>query len=400
MSFSNPTPIRIGMTGNISGRQYRVVGRVVLGEQEEGQTYYWNEFNLEDSDGTNATLVFEVTEEDGEWRLFHMFEPDFPLTAEDAATKRAGDPLNLEGTQVFVHLVSSSRVYHIEGKAPEGVEVGDVAHYFNAVTGNKMIVVSWTGDEVECYKGIDLSRYVVSSAFNVGLSNLTGAYTASGKGCSVSGIVVGVVVALCILTFALVGYRSFASHRRPLAFVKTPAPASRLSVGQNGRLAGSPFRVQTHVVAEVAFVGWKFGRHEYVLHDEEGTRALLICGSKPGAADWWLFKPLAMTNDPGDHPKSRAPLTPQEAAAVKWGQTVNINGTEGKVTELFQCNVHDVESPEASDLNAGDVFFGFTATTKSGLLLVRWNGQYINFFEGTPLSEKDVVGAFAKAGGK
>ena len=44
-------------------------------------------------------------------------------------------------------LVDESRVYHIEGKAPEGVEIGDVAHYFNAETGNNMQVVSWTGDE-------------------------------------------------------------------------------------------------------------------------------------------------------------------------------------------------------------------------------------------------------------
>ena len=57
LSYSNPTPIRIGMTGNLSGKQYRVVGRVVLGEEEDGDTYYWNEFNLESDGGDVATLV-------------------------------------------------------------------------------------------------------------------------------------------------------------------------------------------------------------------------------------------------------------------------------------------------------------------------------------------------------
>src|ERR1035437_7266407 len=110
------------MTGDISGKQYRVVGRVVLGEEEEGGTYYWNEFNLE-SDGCEvATQVYEATDRGGEWRLFHLFEPACPMTAADAATKREGDPLDLEGIHMFVRLVSQSRVYHIEGKAPEGGE--------------------------------------------------------------------------------------------------------------------------------------------------------------------------------------------------------------------------------------------------------------------------------------
>lgn len=155
------------MTGKLSGTQYRVVGRVVLGEDEDGDTYYWNEFNLESDGGGVATLVYEETEQGGEWRLFRLFEPAHPLTAADAATKRAGDPLNLDGVQMFVRLVSKSRIYHIEGKAPEGEAVGEVAHYFNAAAGNTMIVVSWTGEEVEFYKGLDLSPTTVSAAFNV-----------------------------------------------------------------------------------------------------------------------------------------------------------------------------------------------------------------------------------------
>ena len=69
------------------------------------------------------------------------------MTAADAATKRVGDRLNLTGEDVRVTLRSTSRVYHIEGQAPEGVEVGDVANYFNAQAGNDMQVVSWTGDD-------------------------------------------------------------------------------------------------------------------------------------------------------------------------------------------------------------------------------------------------------------
>ena len=55
-----------------------------------------------------------------------------------------------------------------------------------------------------------------------------------------------------------------------------------------------------------------------------------------------------------------------------------------------------MESPEASDISPGDVFFGFTGQAQYTQLLVRWNTTYVNFFEGKPLLEKDVVAAFGQ----
>jgi hypothetical protein len=384
LSYSNPTPIRLGMTGDLSGKQYRVVGRVVLGEEEEGGTYYWNEFNLESDGGEVATLVYEETERDGEWRLFHLFAPACPMTAADAATKRAGDPLDLEGMRMFVRLVSKSRVYHIEGKAPEGVEVGEEAHYFNAVSGNNMIVVSWTGEEVEFYKGLDLSPTTVSSAFNVRLVDFSRLFRAPGGRSRLPGLVAGLIGALVLLMILVIGRRSFTSSRRPPAIVRMGAPASPLAVGKAGSLRGTHFRLQSHLLVEMAMVGRKFDRHEYLLSDDEGTKALLVRGSRPGAGDWWLFKPLQPVT----------PLTPQQAAAVGWGQPVNVDGLAAKVSELFQSTIRQVDSAEASDLSPGDVFFGFAGPAQNAQLLVRWNVNYINFFQGVTLQEKEVVAAF------
>jgi hypothetical protein len=134
----------------------------------------------------------------------------------------------------------------------------------------------------------------------------------------------------------------------------------------------------------MAMVGRKFDRHEYLLSDDDGTKALLVRGSKPGAGDWWLFKPL----------QPRTPLSPQQAAAVRWGQTVNVDGLAAKVSELFQSTIRQVDSPEASDLSPGDVFFGFGGPAQNDQLLVRWNVNYINFFQGVALQEKEVVAAF------
>src|SRR6185436_1169533 len=110
MSFVNPTALRLGQSGVLAGRQFRIVGRVVMGMDDNGETYYWNEFNIVDNAGEHATLVFEDTDRGGEWKLFTMFEPQYTMTAEDAATRRIGDELNLEGTQVRVSLVDESQV--------------------------------------------------------------------------------------------------------------------------------------------------------------------------------------------------------------------------------------------------------------------------------------------------
>jgi hypothetical protein len=55
-----------------------------------------------------------------------------------------------------------------------------------------------------------------------------------------------------------------------------------------------------------------------------------------------------------------------------------------------------VESPEASDLNTGDVFFGFAGRTEDAQLLARWNTSHLNFFQGRALQEKEVLAAFGQ----
>jgi hypothetical protein len=379
------------MVGTLFDKRYRVAGRVVLGAEYAGETCYWNEFNLVTMEGESATLVFEMTERGAQWRLFTLFEPQYPLTAEDAATKQVGDPLNLEGTDVRITLVDKSRVYHIEGEAPEGVEVGDVAHYFNAEGGNTMLVVSWTGDEVECYLGGDLSYATVKSAFNLRGEALAGfsSFLNSPDAASSSTAwlrFVGVFLGVIIL---FVGYSSCRPGRSPAAVKKNSAPASLLTLGSAGKLNGRDYRVQAHAIVEIAQVGRLYERHEYQLFDAEGNKALLVCGVKPGTRDWVLFTPL----DP------LTPLTPREAAALRAGDTVNLSGYVGPVGELFQSTVRQTESAEAADSKNGTVFYGFSAQSGSTLLLVQWNDSGITFYSGKPLPPKAVASTLCRKPG-
>ena len=115
-----------------------------------------------------------------------------------------------------------------------------------------------------------------------------------------------------------------------------------------------------------------------------GGKALLVRDSKPGAKDWVLLTPL----------QPAEPLTPQQAGAVRLGQTVNVDGVVAKVSNLFQSTFHQAESPEADAFKNGDVLYCFSGPAGPDTLLVRWNATYINFFRGHALPEKEVTAAF------
>jgi hypothetical protein len=403
MSFENPTPLRLGMAGTFAGKRYRIVGRVVMGMDDEGETYYWNEFNLKSDDGENITLVHEPTEDGEAWRLFTLFEPDNPMSVQEAASIRVGDEVNLEGNPIRVTLMDESQVYYIEGEAPEGVEVGDVANYFNAETDNKMQVVSWTGNEIEFYRGANLHPETVAAAFNTHIepcrkvssaTSLLGSMGSQFEGSddSASPWVIKVVVGLLALVIMFVWFSTRGSLWRRTSVVRSSAPASPLSVGNAGSLEGTTFHVGAHAVVAIQEVGRYFERHEYLLVDTNGKPALLVYGLKPGGKDWCLFSALQPTDA----------FTPQKAAAVRYGELVNIDGIVAPATELFQTTVlgTDVENPTAPVLRTGERLFGFAANANGMQLLVRWNESGIAFHHGSILPEKTVTQAFSQTARK
>jgi len=128
-----------------------------------------------------------------------------------------------------------------------------------------------------------------------------------------------------------------------------PPPAARLKAGSTGRLKGTDYRIQSHALVEVALQGRQFQRQEYGLASDYGDKALLVCGPGPGASDWMLYTPL--------HPAE--PLTPQQAGAIRLGQTINVDGVGVRVSELFQSTTRLVEAAEAdrAEQRRRDVLF-------------------------------------------
>lgn len=386
MSLANPTALNLGRAGELNGRRYTVRGRVVLRADIDGEAYFWNEYNLVDALGRAVTLVYEESEAGSPWKLFEDFTPSAPLTAREAASKRAGDEVRLDGRVAQVSLVDESEVVTIEGRAPEGVETGDVANYFNADVGDEMIVVSWSGEEVEYFRGREIPARVVEAAFQLPATRSTPSFLGAAAGGDRSRqVLVGVIIfVLFAAGFGL--YSTTRDHRTSRLPPPQPAPVRQLADGAQGTLEGRHFTLQGHTLTAVSRLGKRFERREYRLVDDAGQPALLVNCLGGNPAEWHLLRPL----------ESPRTYRPEDAAAVKVGATVSAGGGPVQVLQVFLARA--VQSDGRTFNDWGDaVHYGFIARGESGWCLARWNEREVQWFTGRAVPEKDVLAAFGVA---
>lgn len=388
MSNANPTPVRVGMTGTFAGKPYTIIARVVMGMEEEGETYYWNEFYLSDGSDRIAMLVCEEVYGAQQWRLFTEFTPQQPLTAREAGLKKVGDRVDLDGVSAEVTVVDETRVYFIEGKAPDWVSVADEAKYFNAEAGGKMWVVSWSGDEVECYRGMQLHPEMVAQALRLPPDSFKQAARSGSLTGSGGGLNFGVISAL--LTFAVGGFFIFRSCSSAPRFTTThsptpppqvvqpqPAPPPPLTVGTNVTLDGQAFLVVGHRVVEYTKVNARWSSRQYQVTDDAGQTNLLVLRAQPNSSNWQLFKPLAPVRPP----------TPLVAAAMRAGEAVTLDDFQGRVSELFMSRALTNTAGFPDAFTGGGLTYHYLAQTNTSTLLASWNGERIVFHRGQTVAK-------------
>ena len=398
MSSANPAPLPIGARGQLHGWRMRIVARLVLAADFAGETYYWNEYVLAGESGGDGLLVHEEGESGPEWKLFRRFEPARPLSARAAAAKRTGDTVDLDGTPVRITLVGQSRVHHIEGPPPEGVGLGGIAHYFNADTGPRMLVASWTGDAIEFFEGRDVPGPLVAQAFGVPASAPAFAPPRSARAAlggllqtSRSSLGTALVVFLLATVTMLAAFAFFVGKRKqtPVPVVAAPAaPPTTLATGAAGRLGVERFSVAGSGTVELARLAGRHRLREYQLDRENGAAWLLVQGLQGGRAEWHLFRPIAP-------PPEFA--TPFAAAAVRRLSWVTVDGEKLQVLDVFRAQAQPAETPAPALLPAGSVRYGFHGRTGRDVVLARWSETGLEVFRGVPFAESDVRTAFAPA---
>lgn len=404
MSLANPTPLIVGTTGLLDGRRFRVAGRVVLGVEVEGETYYWNEFNLVDGFGRTATLVFEETEDGPSWKLFELIEPPPTLTVAEAAEKRVGQMVTLDGEPARITLVGQSRVHFIEGTGPDGTEVGDVANYFNVDRGDRMLVASWTGDEIEFYAGRDRYSSEVAEAFGlpksskslsaaagVSLDPSTRPKTSSTTGCVVWAVLIlfgffsCTNCSTCTISTSPDTTAPATRQQAPAPPSKKPAPTLRLANGAQGSLGQINYTVEGRALVEIARVGSRHDEHEYALASSSESGALLIQGLNGGDKEWHLLLPVTRAAD-------HAGLTPHQAATLRKGAPVQAIGRTFRITSLFQATVRSLEA-NRTNMTWPNVQYGFIAQDGAEWMVARWTETGIRVYRGRTLPEIEILAA-------
>jgi hypothetical protein len=196
----NTTPLRVGMKGTFFGREYELIGRVVLSMQEEGQTYYWDEFELVSADGHILYLEFD----EGSWKLMEPFQPSIGLLPSGASERlHVGAMLPLEGAQVMVKEVAQKRIEFIQGQLTYEANVGDTGMYADAQRLNRHFSIEWTPDEIEFYHGRPMAEREVFGAF--GLKQAIDALDHRAVQSRSQNLFAGVCLILSLFSFALYG---------------------------------------------------------------------------------------------------------------------------------------------------------------------------------------------------
>ena len=370
MSTNNPTSLRIGMSGQLLDRTYKICGRVTLSTDVDGERYYWQEFFLKASNGEEATLVFEETERGPTWKLFQYFEPQAPFSIVDLSRVNVGDTVGVDDFKGTVDLIGKSTVRAIEGEAPEGVERGDYSQYFNATAGDATLVVSWANGEVEHYVGQDLTRNIVRNAFGAELpASYTNQSFSSTNSESSSqpfsfGKILGVAVLALFLIFQFTRCAPI-SCSTGADFPSRAAPAAKLEISNSLLLAGRNQRVTSCAIVEYATIHFTRQARLYELMDDAGNRSQVLQGIENEEKKWVFLDSL--TSEP------ITDRTPQQLGALQAGAAFKLGGKPMTVATLYRLRVLRVTAGKSETFPTGKVRYGFIAGQASDWTMVDWD---------------------------
>jgi hypothetical protein len=118
---------------------------------------------------------------------------------------------------------------------------------------------------------------------------------------------------------------------------------------------------------------------------DDGHQALLVCGRSPKDGTWEVFTPL----------QPLEPITPSQAGAMRLGQSVDVEGVQGTIDELFLARSEKIEQLTNSTPLPGSLCYNFSAKGPYRRLLVRWDATGINFFQGVDVPKADVIKGFS-----
>lgn len=141
-----PSPLYLDATGQIAGRTFRVLGRLVY-EYDGG---LWTEWFLDVEDAGRAWLV----EDEGTFTIYQLQEADVP----PFASVRVGQTVSIGEREVYVNEVGEATVVGTEGSFGVPILPGETIRYVDGVAGTTQVSVEYAEAVTEVFVGKAVPR--------------------------------------------------------------------------------------------------------------------------------------------------------------------------------------------------------------------------------------------------
>lgn len=388
MNTENPTPLRLGLSGRLSGQEYRIVGRAAMSTEFGGQTYGWNEFLLQAPSGERATLVCEDQEDGPQWKLFVSLAESSSISQESVTALKVGDSLVLEGRSTRVTFTGSSVVAFAEGELPEGMAAGVVDQFLNTESGTVLYVICWRPGRLEVFRGMNLPTHAVESAFRVTLPTTKPAWKDTDWNTDAADEVedqrgsrwlsFGVIIFIGVIFVFLLGTAISTRTRgvsRPVR--EDPAPKMELALGGNVLSKSVSGRVRGHSQVRVAKVGALYQRHDYWLSTADSDSVWIVQGGGGNTDGWQQLSEIPTPSS----------LRPVRAAELHIGEVYPIGGKPFTITSLFRLTFRNVEGTPPEWVKADESWLGLEGLSGQDRCVILWKQDEIRSFAGKKIAK-------------
>ncbi len=165
----NFLPLKLGMSGTLKGVEFRVIGLISYGADED----VWTEFCLFSPTHGYAFLSWG----NGHF-VFHRRERDLPFPSTSWAGLAVKHKIRLGGRYLRFYEAYSADVLDVAGELPWRAEVGDRVSMAEAVDPPYVLSQEMEGDELEYFLGEYIEHTEVAEAFDLELRTPSGVHPA------------------------------------------------------------------------------------------------------------------------------------------------------------------------------------------------------------------------------
>jgi hypothetical protein len=153
-----------GASGPLAQHTYTIQAHAVVEVARVVGRHDRREYLLQDEAQEPAILVNGLSGGSQEWHLLRRINPPPELTPYDAAAKRRGAAIRIDGRDLRITDLFSSRASAADGPAAGGALPGTLQYGFVATDSAELFVARWTENQIQLHRGAAVNEADVLAA--------------------------------------------------------------------------------------------------------------------------------------------------------------------------------------------------------------------------------------------